>query len=147
MKGLECKVCGFIAIDGKAPEKCPVCLAPKESFKEDPIAIVEPSKDTEKLETNKKHIPQISVTKACKLVPDECEDVNIRIGEVIHPMLPEHYIMYIDVYIDKKYVSRTYLAPINMNPAVGLHLKVSKGRITVIGRCNIHGAWMSEAEL
>ena len=65
-----------------------MCLAPKESFKEDPIAIVEPSKDTEKLETNKKHIPQISVTKACKLVPDECEDVNIRIGEVIHPMLP-----------------------------------------------------------
>ncbi|MCB4791486.1 MAG: hypothetical protein LHV68_06320 [Elusimicrobia bacterium] len=147
MKGIVCSVCGFIAIDGSAPEKCPVCSAPKKSFDEKADAIVEPSDKTEKLETNRKHIPQIIVKKQCKLIPDGCTDVNIKVGEITHPMLPEHFIMYIDCYIDKKYISRTYLSPEKMNPAIGLHLKVDNGKFTTIEKCNIHGAWMSEVDL
>ena len=55
MKGLVCKVCGFIAISGKAPEKCPVCGADKISFAEKEDAIKTP-KDTNNLtELEKKH--------------------------------------------------------------------------------------------
>ena len=147
MKGIVCSVCGYIAIDGVAPDKCPSCGAPREAFKEKADAIVEPSKETEKLEANKKHIPLITVKKQCKLIPDGCVDVNIKIGEITHPMLPEHFIMYIDCYIDKKFISRIKFTPEKMNPAVGLHLKVSGGKFTAIERCNIHGAWMSEADL
>ena len=34
MKGFVCKICGFISINGSAPEKCPVCGAPKKAFEE-----------------------------------------------------------------------------------------------------------------
>jgi len=146
VKGYTCKICGFISIDGKAPDKCPVCGAPKEAFKDDANAIMRPTSDTEKVETNKKHIPQISIKKECKLIPDGCVDVSIKIGEITHPMLPEHFIAYVDSYIDKKYISRIYFTPGNMNPAVGLHLKVTKGKFTAVAKCNIHGAWINEAE-
>ena len=32
MKGIVCKVCGFIAINGATPEKCPVCKANARAF-------------------------------------------------------------------------------------------------------------------
>ena len=34
MKGYVCKICGFISINGSAPDKCPVCGAPKTAFEE-----------------------------------------------------------------------------------------------------------------
>lgn len=144
MKGIVCSMCGFIAIDGIVPEKCPQCGAPQKAFSEKPDAIVEPSPATEKMESNKKHIPQIIVKKQCKLIPDGCVDINVKIGEITHPMLPEHYIMYIDCYIDKKYVARIKFTPEKLNPAVGLHLKVDKGTFTAVEKCNVHGAWLSE---
>jgi superoxide reductase len=148
MKGFVCSVCGYISIDGAAPEKCPVCGVTREKFQEKADAIVEPSKQTEKLEANKKHIPQITVNKQCKLIPGACAvDVNMKVGEITHPMLPEHFIMYIDCYIDKKFISRIQLTPENMNPAVGLHLKISNGRFSAVEKCNIHGAWISEVDL
>ena len=39
MKGFVCKVCGFISINGSAPDNCPVCHAPKTSFEERDDAI------------------------------------------------------------------------------------------------------------
>jgi superoxide reductase len=147
MKGIVCSVCGFIVIEGDAPEKCPVCGSPKKAFQEKEDAIVEPSEQTEKQEANKKHIPQIIVKKACKLIPDGCIDVHVKVGEVTHPMKEEHYIMYIDSYIDKKYISRTYFSPEKMNPATALHLKVKGGKYTAIEKCNVHGAWMSETDI
>lgn len=144
MKGIVCSVCGFVSIDGIAPERCPVCGAPKNAFQEKEDAIVEPSEKTEKIEANKKHIPKIFVKKQCKLIPDGCVDVNVKIGEVVHPMLPEHFIMYIDCYIDKKFIARTHLTPEKVNPAIGLHLKVSSGKFAAVEHCNLHGSWLTE---
>ena len=148
MKGIVCSVCGFIAIDGAAPEKCPVCYSPKKVFSEKDDAIVTPSSATDKVEANKKHIPVILVVKKCGLLPDSgCTDINVKVGEITHPMLPEHFIMYIDCYHDKQFISRIHLTPGKLNPAAGLHLKVSSGKFIAIEKCNLHGSWMTEIEL
>ncbi|MCB4792880.1 MAG: hypothetical protein LHV68_13505 [Elusimicrobia bacterium] len=147
MKGFVCSVCGFISIDGAAPEKCPVCMSPKKAFNEKDDAIVTPSAATDKIETNKKHIPVIVVEKKCGLIPDGCTDVQVKIGEVTHPMLPEHFIMNIDCYLDKKFILRAILTPGKLNPAVGLHLKVSSGKFSAVEKCNLHGNWMTEVDL
>ena len=147
MKGLVCKVCGFVALDGMAPENCPACGAPKTSFEEKEDAIKEPQDPKNLTELEKKHIPVIHLVKKCGLIPEGCQDVQVKMGEVQHPMLPEHYITHIDFYIDRKFIARVILTPEKLNPAAALHLRVQNGKLTIVELCNIHGAWMSEVDL
>lgn len=147
MKGFVCKVCGYVSINGSAPEKCPVCWAPKSSFVEKEDALKTDQVKVEKGESEKKHIPAITVVKKCGLIPEGCVDVHVRIGEILHPMQKEHYITKIDFYLDNEYISRIYLSPEVMNPAAGLHLKVQKGKLSVIEHCNLHGDWIKDINL
>jgi len=147
MKGFVCGVCGYVAIDGSAPEHCPVCFAPKEKFSEKQDALKTPKDIATIGESEKKHIPQISVNKKCGLVPAGCVDVSVKVGEIIHPMLPEHFIMHIDFYVDNKYVSRVILTPDKLNPAATLHFKGTGSKVQVVELCNVHGAWFNEASL
>ena len=68
-------------------------------------------------------------------------------GEILHPMQPEHYINHIDFYLDKGFIARIHLTPEKLNPAGALHLKATGGELTVIELCNIHGAWIGETVL
>lgn len=147
MKGFVCKVCGFISIDGAAPDKCPVCGAPKTAFEEKDDAIKTPQDENNLTELEKKHIPVITVVKKCGLIPEGCVDVHAKMGEIQHPMQPEHYINHIDFYIDKKFIARVHLTPEKLNPAAALHLKASSGKLSVVELCNLHGAWIKETEL
>lgn len=147
MKAFVCKVCGYVAINGVVPEKCPVCGAPKEAFQEKENAL-NTAKDKNNLtETEKKHVPVIKVTELCGLITGNCEDINVKVGEVEHPMLSNHYIVHIDFYIDKEFVSRVILTPEKLNPAAAIHIKPRQGTVTVITLCNVHGAWINEAAL
>ncbi len=146
-EGFVCKVCGFISINGSAPEQCPVCGAPKTSFEKKDDALNAP-KDVNNLnELEKKHIPLIKIAKKCGLIPEGCQDVHVKMGEIQHPMQPEHYIQHIDFYIDNEFISRVILTPDKLNPAAALHLKVEEGKLTVIEVCNLHGAWIKEVDL
>lgn len=145
MKTFVCKSCGHIAFN-EAPGNCPVCGAPKTSFEDKPDIIHKPGSTTLG-EPEKKHIPSILIVRTCGLIPQGCQDVHVKVGEIEHPMLKEHYITFIDFYIDKKYLSRVMLTPENLHPAAALHLKVATGTLTAIERCNVHGYWMSEAAL
>ena len=147
MKGFVCEVCGFVSIDGSAPEKCPVCGAPGTSFEEKGDALKTPQDSNNLTELEKRHIPVIHVVKKCGLIPEGCEDVHVKMGEIQHPMLAEHYIQHIDFYIDKKCISRVILTPEKLNPAAALHLKAGNGKLTAIALCNMHGAWISEVDL
>ena len=147
MKGFVCKVCGFISIDGSAPEKCPVCGSPKTAFEEKEGAIKTPKDPNNLTELEKKHIPVIIIVKKCGLIPEGCQDLHVKMGEIQHPMLPEHYIMHIDFYIDKKFLSRVILTPEKLNPAAALHLKAQGGKLSVIESCNLHGCWIKETDL
>ena len=146
MKGYVCKVCQFISIDGSAPDKCPVCGAPKSAF-EEKDAIKTPQDANNLTELEKKHIPVITLVKKCGLIPEGCLDVHVKMGEIQHPMQPQHYIAHIDFYIEKRFISRVILTPEHLNPAAALHLKTSSGRLCVIELCNLHGAWIKEEQL
>lgn len=144
MKGIVCHVCGFISINGNAPEKCPVCGAPKTSFEEKENA-VKTFQDEANL--SEKHTPVITVVKKCGLLPEGCRDVHVKVGKVTHPMLKEHYIGIIDFYLDNDFLARLHLAPEKLNPAGALHLKVESGKLAVIEHCNLHGAWIQETNI
>ncbi|MFH1458799.1 MAG: desulfoferrodoxin family protein [Candidatus Omnitrophota bacterium] len=147
MKGIVCQVCGFIELGENAPEKCPVCGAPKSEFivKENVIKMPADSNNLNELE--KKHIPVIVVEKKCGLIPDGCNDVHVKMGQIKHPMTQEHSIQHIDFYLDKKFISRVILTPKNLNPAAALHLKAEAGKLTVIELCNLHGNWIASVDL
>ena len=147
MKGYVCKVCGFISIDGSAPDKCPVCGAAKTSFEEKQDAIKTPKDINNLTELEKKHIPVITVVKKCSLIPEGCQDVHVKMGQVQHPMIIEHHIMHIDFYIDNKFISRVMLTPEKLNPAATVHMKLGSGKLTAIELCNLHGAWISQVDL
>jgi len=144
MKGFVCKVCGYISINGSAPDKCPVCGAPKTSFEEKQDAI-KTAKD--EVQLSEKHTPVITVIKKCGLIPEGCTDAHVKIGSITHPMQLDHYIMHIDFYIDNEFIARTHLTPEKLNPAAGLHLKTSSGKLSAIEFCNKHGAWIADTNL
>jgi desulfoferrodoxin-like iron-binding protein len=74
-------------------------------------------------------------------------DAHIKVGEILHVMEAKHYIMYIDVYLDYAFVARYHLTPEKLNPVLGIHLKVSSGKLMALENCNLHGRWISETEL
>lgn len=148
MKVWKCDACGHIEFDD-APEKCPVCGAKKQAYKESPDAIKKPADPNNLTDGDKKHIPQIVVVMECGLIPDgSCTDVHVKVGEIEHVMQPEHYIRYIDYYLNRKFISRVWLSPEACHPAAGLHLRAPEGSsIIALENCNVHGNWMSQASV
>lgn len=146
MKGLVCKVCGYVALDGNK-ELCPVCKA-KDSFEEKEDAYKMPDFVAESGESEKKHIPAITVVEECGLIPGTgCIDVHVKVGEITHPMLPAHYITSVVFYHENKYIGKATLTS-DINPAAVVHLKEgTKGKIQVIENCNLHGNWYNEVEI
>ena len=139
-----CGGCGYITV-GEAPESCPVCGAPKSKFTRNDNVFKDAEEKSK--EGAVKHIPTIAISKDCGMVPEnDCIDVLVRVGEVLHPMLPEHYIQWIDCYVDGKFAARAMLTAA-MNPAVIFHLKNVPGKVQVVQYCNLHGHWMAEADL
>ncbi len=141
MKLNICQVCGHVVF-GDAPEHCPVCYAPKEKFKQNDNVFTESAEKSK--EAAVKHIPVVKVSKQCGLIPEGCADIHVRIGEVIHPMEEKHFIRFIDVYQDYKWLERIHLSPNGVYAAGSVHFKVLSGKITVVEQCNIHGHWMTE---
>lgn len=146
MDTLVCGKCGYIAF-GQAPDSCPVCGAKKEAFELDNTAIKKPADPNNLNELEKKHIPVIKLNRQCGLVGPGCVDAHIKIGEVLHVMEAKHYIMYIDVYLDYAFLCRYHLTPERLNPVLGIHLKVSSGKLMALENCNLHGRWISEVKL
>ena len=144
MTVLECKVCGHIEFN-EAPATCLVCRSPQSAFSENADAIKSPADAANLTEGDKKHIPIVQKSE-CGLVAG-CTDVHATIGEIEHVMTAEHFIGYLDYYLDYTFISRVWLSPVVCKPATSLHLAVSTGKVTVIEHCNVHGNWMGEMDL
>jgi len=141
---LECKVCGHIEFN-EAPAKCLVCRSPQTAFAENQAAVNQPENPQDLTDGDKKHLPVIQIT-ACGLA-EGCSDVHASIGSIEHMMTPEHFITYVDYYLNEKFISRIWLSPENCKPITTLHVAADSGKITVIEHCNLHGNWMSEATI
>ena len=147
MKTFVCQVCGHIAFD-EAPVECPVCRMPIENFENVPDAIKTPADPDNLSESEKKHVPLVSIGRECSVEHGEgCADVHVKIGEIEHVMETEHYIKFIDFYASKKYLARLILTPQHIHPKVSLCLNVNTGKLTVIETCNVHGSWITKIKL
>jgi superoxide reductase len=146
MKGLVCKICGYVALDG-SKEQCPVCHA-KNVFEDKQDAYKTPDFIASSGESEKKHIPTFTVVNECGLIPGAgCIDVHVKIGEILHPTLPEHHITEITFYLDNRFITNVMLTA-DVNPATAVHLKSgTKGKVQVIETCNVHGKWFNEVEI
>jgi desulfoferrodoxin-like iron-binding protein len=142
MKILECSVCGHIEFD-VAPDKCLVCRS-MQSYKENTAAIKRPGQ-TPGGEADKKHLPFIKV-EADSFFAGSTDSVLVKgvIGEMEHPMKDEHFIRWLDFYLDRKFVNRVWLSPVTNRPAAALSIRAKRGTITVCQNCNLHGTWMTE---
>ncbi len=147
MKTFVCQICKYIAFD-EAPVDCPVCGVAIENFENEPEAIKKPADDENLTEMELKHIPQVSINEECSSGHAEgCLNVRIQVGEIEHVMESEHFIQFIDLYVNKKHLSRVMLTPRRIHPAAGLHLNINSGKLTVIAHCNVHGSWRAKANL
>lgn len=76
------------------------------------------------------------------LLKNENNETEIRVGEVLHPMINEHYIMFIEsISKDNNEIKRKYLYP-NEEPKMLTHK--SSEEIYAREYCNIHGLWRTK---
>lgn len=79
-----------------------------------------------------KHLPVVSINKGL---------LNVKVGEVMHPMLAEHYINFVVAEFDKGYTLVT-LEP--NSPAEATIYTRNKKVVAVYEYCNLHGLWEVE---
>lgn len=85
--------------------------------------------------SNEKHVP---------LIKEEEGKVIVHIGEVDHPMLPEHYIEWVMIHTDRG-VQRKNLHP-GGQPFVEFPLLDDEIVLSAYAYCNIHGLWKKISE-
>ena len=138
-KALVCSVCGYIHLKDTSPEKCPVCSASSKAFnlKDDALKTKEDIVTTG--ESHKKHLPVIFVNN----INENIQEIKVKVGELEHPMMPEHYITNIMFYADNEYVGGIALTH-NLKPEGSFSLNSKDKKISVIEHCNIHGDCITE---
>jgi superoxide reductase len=95
----------------------------------------------------KKHAPVI--TAPAKVKAGEQFTVEVSVGEVIHPMGPNHWIEFIALNIGNEPAGRIDFQPRGyLNPKVTFMVVLTKesapsGKVTLVAhqRCNLHGYW------
>ena len=75
-----------------------------------------------------KHVPVVEKTE---------NGIRVRVGADLHPVLPDHYIGWIEVLVDGV-AQRKFLEP-GDPPVAEFH--VSGGDVEVRSHCNLHGLW------
>jgi len=94
----------------------------------------------------KLHVPVIKVED--KIQTGKPFRVSISIGETLHPMIPNHYIHWMDLFAGNAPMGRAEFWPELNEPQATFTLKLDKP-ITLIVRqyCNIHGLWEHRQDL
>jgi superoxide reductase len=147
MKTYVCQVCGHVAFD-QAPVDCPVCKMPIENFENVPDALRKPLDPENLTEEERTHTPLVGISRQCNAISDKgCIDIQIKVGAIEHEMTSEHFIDFVDIYVDRTYVMRAALTPKRAHPLISVCLNAASGRLAVISNCNVHGSWIVKATL
>jgi superoxide reductase len=101
----------------------------------------------------KSHAPVIKAPMTVKA--REPFDVEVSVGEVIHPMGPVHWIEYIELGIGNEPAGRIdlqpkgYLKPKAVFTVVLGSDAASAGKVTLVARqrCNLHGLWEGSLDI
>lgn len=85
----------------------------------------------EEEQLKEKHIPIIEVTN---------DRTIVKVGEIEHPMVPEHCINWIEVNID----GSIFVKKLNPGEKPIAEFKVTGYKVSARCLCNIHGTWKSQ---
>lgn len=121
-KFYKCDHCGNVLgvlIDGGVT---PICCG-------EPMRVLEPNTSDG---AGEKHVP---------VIERNGKEVTVKIGEVEHPMVDEHYIVWVCIVQDDK-TQKVLLHPGEKPEAKFTVDKDSP--VTAYEYCNIHGLWMAE---
>lgn len=119
----KCEICGNLVEVVVAGNGELVCCG-------QPMKLLEADTTDAALE---KHVPVIEI---------EGENKTVRVGSIPHPMINEHYIMFIEaISDDKKFVKRKYLFP-GEEPI--MRFKTENNDFYAREFCNIHGLWSNK---
>lgn len=116
--------------------RCPICGNLVEVINDSNVRVMCCGKPMEELVANttdgatEKHVPVVEINN---------ELVTITVGEILHPMTEEHYIMWIHVFTNLKEYHFN-LNPSN-NPQVKFSKDINEEIIEVNAYCNLHGLW------
>lgn len=80
-----------------------------------------------------KHIPVIDISD---------NHVVVTVGSVMHPMTPEHYIMWIMVETNTRKIK--FDLTLNNEPKIEMDLEPNEEIKNVYAYCNLHSLWMKE---
>ncbi len=80
-----------------------------------------------------KHVPAVTV---------EGNVVKVQIGEVLHPMMPEHYIQFIA--LETKTGAQIKYLNAGDEPKAEFVLADGEEAVAVYEYCNLHGLWVKE---
>ena len=96
--------------------------------------------------TEKKHAPAISIPGYVKT--NQVFFLTVEVGRTLHVMTPNHWIMWIEVYLGNSLVSRTEFSPLSPQPSVTVPLSVGgPTTLKVVEQCNLHGIWESKVNI
>lgn len=118
----RCELCGNIVtkvVSGAGPLSC--CGQPMTILK---AGVVDAAVE--------KHVPSLQL---------DGDVLSVQIGEVVHPMQPEHYIQMILVQQENK-VQYVTLSP-EQKPNASFVIDPSKP-VAVYEYCNLHGLWRAD---
>ena len=108
---------------------------------------------SQKTPLEKSHAPVITAPATIKA--GEPFDVEVSVGEVLHPMGPAHWLEYIDLAIGNEPAGRIdfqpkgYLKPKAVFTVVLPSDVAPAGKVTLLARqrCNLHGLWEGSLDI
>jgi len=88
------------------------------------------------VEPAEKHIPVLEKISANRIL--------VKVGAVLHPMLAEHWIQWIELYNNGELVEHKDLNP-GDKPQAEFEVEFeSLGQLMAKEHCNLHGTWQSD---
>lgn len=92
----------------------------------------------------KKHTPYLTVERMGDAVK-----VTVKVGHYVpHPNQPDHFIMWISLFVGDSEVARFDFSPIAADPEVTAVVHLEPGtKLTAVESCNLHGLWAADIML
>ncbi len=117
----KCEICGnIVEVVHEGAGQLVCCGQPMKLLKENTVDAA-----------TEKHVPIIEKTR---------KGVKIKVGSIEHPMLPEHYIEWIEIILDGK-IYKKFLKPGDKPQAEFCIETEISSKIEARALCNLHGLW------
>ena len=93
-----------------------------------------------------KHVPVLELPS--NIAAGEPFSLKITVGKNLHPMEREHFIQWVQVFVNDVWIAQALLSPEHTQPIVEFSIILKDpGKIRAEILCNKHGVWENEVEV